>query len=366
MSARGRAVGHFAGGDRARGRAPPRRQLARGPPLGARRLDARRGSTRSRRQTRKIVEGLKAPVRVTVFMTSRRPALPAGQGAADPLPGAVAEDRGREPRPGAQPGPRGGARPGVRRSGRTRSSSARGTGRSTSRRTSSPSSTSPGMGMGGAPAIKAFKGEEAFTSAILAVTEDEAARSLLLDGARRGRPGLDRARAGLCGREAAAGAGQPDGRDLGARSARTTSRRTPTVVVCRAAHRVPRARERGRSRSTWPAAGASCSCSIRCCRARARRRPTAASAALPTSTGLKLGDDIVIDPANALRVVGAETVIANRYGNHPIVRSLAGEKLPVIFQLARSRGEGREAAGRASAETMLVETSPEGLGRDAT
>ena len=76
---------------------------------------------------------------------------------------------------------------------------------------------------------------------------------------------------------------------------------------------------------------------------------------------MKLGNDIVVDPANALPLVGAETVFAKQYGSHPIVRSLSAEGLPVIFPLARSVGKAA-AAGSPSSPVTLVETSPEGWG----
>jgi ABC-type uncharacterized transport system involved in gliding motility auxiliary subunit len=77
--------------------------------------------------------------------------------------------------------------------------------------------------------------------------------------------------------------------------------------------------------------------------------------------GIKLGDDIVVDPANALPLVGAETVLANRYGSHPIVRSLSAEGLPVILPLARSVTKA-EKPPEGLSETMLLETSAEGWG----
>ncbi len=69
----------------------------------------------------------------------------------------------------------------------------------------------------------------------------------------------------------------------------------------------------------------------------------------------------MVDPANALPMVGAETVLANRYGTHPIVRSLSEEALPLILPLARSVTKA-EKPPDGIAETMLVETSPEGWG----
>lgn len=77
-----------------------------------------------------------------------------------------------------------------------------------------------------------------------------------------------------------------------------------------------------------------------------------------SENGIRLGVDIVVDPANALPLVGAETVFANRYGTHPIVRALAAEGLPVILPLARSVTKAENAASA----TMLVETSADGWG----
>jgi len=76
---------------------------------------------------------------------------------------------------------------------------------------------------------------------------------------------------------------------------------------------------------------------------------------------LKLGDDIVVDPANALPLVGAETVLANKFGTHPIVRPISAAGLPVIFPLVRSITKA-EKPPEGVAESMLVETSAEGWG----
>jgi len=69
----------------------------------------------------------------------------------------------------------------------------------------------------------------------------------------------------------------------------------------------------------------------------------------------------VIDPANAVPMVGPETLVANSYGGHSIVRSLAEEGLPVVFPLARSVSKPNKPP-EGYAETMLVETSKDGWG----
>jgi ABC-type uncharacterized transport system involved in gliding motility auxiliary subunit len=78
--------------------------------------------------------------------------------------------------------------------------------------------------------------------------------------------------------------------------------------------------------------------------------------------GVKIGNDIVVDPANALPLVGAETVFANHYGSHPIVRALANEGLPVILPLARSVSKADSAGATFGSSTVLVETSADGWG----
>lgn len=85
---------------------------------------------------------------------------------------------------------------------------------------------------------------------------------------------------------------------------------------------------------------------------------------LLASTGVRLQDDIVIDPANAVPQVGAETLIANRYGTHSIVRSLSSEQLPVVFPLARSVAKTEKPPADWT-QTMLVETTADGWGETA-
>jgi ABC-type uncharacterized transport system involved in gliding motility auxiliary subunit len=77
--------------------------------------------------------------------------------------------------------------------------------------------------------------------------------------------------------------------------------------------------------------------------------------------GLRFNTDIVIDPANAVPQVGPETLIANSFGSHPIVRSLASESLPVVFPLARSIAKLDKVPDGMSV-VSLVQTSAEGWG----
>jgi ABC-type uncharacterized transport system involved in gliding motility auxiliary subunit len=218
-----------------------------------------------------------------------------------------------------------------------------------------------GMQMGGgAPSIKAFKGEEAFTSAILAVSEERQPKVVFTKG--HGEASLE---SGERGR------GYSDAKQLLERDNMTVAAwealgkedlpaDADVVVVAgpRTAFLLPEAG----ALEKFVAGGG---------HALLLLDPVLPGAGAPPADlgfgpllaryGIKLGDDIVVDPANALPLVGAETVLANRYGSHPIVRSLSAEGLPVILPLARSVTKA-EKPPEGLSETMLLETSAEGWG----
>jgi gliding motility-associatede transport system auxiliary component len=218
-----------------------------------------------------------------------------------------------------------------------------------------------GMQMGGgSPSIKAFKGEEAFTSAILSVTESRQPKVYFsqghgeasLDSGERGR-GYAEAKQLLERDNMTVGVWESLGKDQLPSDA-------DVIVVAgpRTAFLEP---EAGALRSYLASGG----------HALLLLDPILPGPGAPPSDlglrpvldvyGLKLGDDLVVDPANALPLVGAETVLANRYGTHPIVRSIAAEGLPVIFPLVRSVTKA-EKPPEGVTENMLVETSPDGWG----
>ncbi len=212
----------------------------------------------------------------------------------------------------------------------------------------------------GAPEMKAFKGEEAFTSAILAVTEDKTPHvyfssghgEATLESGERGR-GLADAKQALERDNLSVAKWESLGKD-------TIPADADAVIVAgpRSAFLQPEADALAKYVSAGghvllmldpvlPTPGA----------------PPAdfGLGKLLAENGVKPGNDIVIDPANALPLVGAETVFANHYGSHPIVRSLAEGGLPVILPLARSVSKADPAPAGVTV-TTLVETSPEGWG----
>jgi hypothetical protein len=209
----------------------------------------------------------------------------------------------------------------------------------------------------GAPELKAFKGEEAFTSAILAVAEDRPARVYFASGhgegatdsTERGR-GFAEAREMLERDNLTVATWESLGKDSVPADASALVVAGPrTALLAPEAAAIAKYLAGGGGvllllDPVLPTPGA----------------PPAdfGLASLLAANGIRLGADIVVDPANALPLVGAETVFANRYGSHPIVRALASEGLPVILPLARSVTK----AENAPAVAMLVETSPDGWG----
>jgi ABC-type uncharacterized transport system involved in gliding motility auxiliary subunit len=72
--------------------------------------------------------------------------------------------------------------------------------------------------------------------------------------------------------------------------------------------------------------------------------------------GVELGDDLVVDPSAVLPTMGAETIFVRSSGLHPIVESLGQAQYPVLVALARSVRPGDAPAG-AQVQTLLETTS---------
>ena len=80
--------------------------------------------------------------------------------------------------------------------------------------------------------------------------------------------------------------------------------------------------------------------------------------------GAELGMDIVVDPAMKLPFVSPANLLIATYTQHPIVTRIEPEKLITLFPLARSVQPARELAGITTTELAL--TSPEGWGETNT
>src|SRR5690606_39572696 len=78
------------------------------------------------------------------------------------------------------------------------------------------------------------------------------------------------------------------------------------------------------------------------------------------TSGVEVGDHLVVDPSATVPFYGDETIFVNAIGASPVVESLAQAKLPVILPLARSVKLGPLPPGM-DGQTLL-QTSGEGWG----
>jgi ABC-type uncharacterized transport system involved in gliding motility auxiliary subunit len=78
--------------------------------------------------------------------------------------------------------------------------------------------------------------------------------------------------------------------------------------------------------------------------------------------GVKVGRDIVVDPANPLPFFGSETLFVKDYGDHPITKAMRSGNLPVLVSLARSVAKGEAPPGSNVQVTELLRTSSQGWG----
>jgi len=213
--------------------------------------------------------------------------------------------------------------------------------------------------MGGEPSVKSFRGEQEFTSAILSVTQAKAPRVLFTSGhgerkfdAARSREGFSEAAESLkadnCTVEEWATLGAaavPEGADLvvvaGPRTSFTEGERDVLKKYLDAGGRVLFFLD-----VEFPPGAPSTLSDF-------------GLGPLLASLGLTLDSDVVVDPKNALPMMGAETVFAKSFRSHPVTKLLAG--MPVVFPLARSVSTAA-APVPGWKVTPLVETSPEGWG----
>ncbi|MEO8432008.1 MAG: GldG family protein [Acidobacteriota bacterium] len=213
---------------------------------------------------------------------------------------------------------------------------------------------------GGPQEIKAFRGEEAFTSAILEVTDGRVPKIYFTAG--HGEPGIDSGERGRGLADVKQALEQQNRKVAAWESLGKGDLPADANVVVVAGPRTPFLEPESAALAKYLAGGG---------RVVVLADPALPSPGAPSfdmglggvlaAFGLKLNNDIVIDPANAIPQVGPETLIANRFGSHPIVRSLAAAGLPVVFPLARS--VAKTASPPAGiAQTMLVETTAEGWG----
>ncbi len=217
-----------------------------------------------------------------------------------------------------------------------------------------------GAQFGAAPQIRSFKGEEAFTSAIMDVTEKNVSKIYFSSG--HGEPRIDSQERG---RGLAQAKQLLERANLNVASWDSLGKGSvpaDAAIVVVAGPRAALLEPEAAALKSYAEGGG---------RILLMLDPVLPQPGAPESSlgagdflatyGLRLGADIVIDPTNAVPMVGPETLIANNYGSHPIVRPLAEEGLPVIFPVARSVSKP-DKPPEGYTETMLVETSKDGWG----
>ena len=212
--------------------------------------------------------------------------------------------------------------------------------------------------MGGEPALKGFKGEQEFTAAILSVTQERSPKVVFTTGhgerplSGRLSEGYERAADLLkqdnCTVEewdSLADQKVPEGADLvviaGPRAAFTFPETDALLAFLR---------NGGRALLLLDpefAPGA------------ANRLVDLGLGPVLEAYGIRLGDDIVVDPRNALPLMGPETVVSRSFRSHPVTKLLQG--LPVVFPVIRSVGAVEPTPTDVSV-TVLAETSAEGWG----
>lgn len=75
--------------------------------------------------------------------------------------------------------------------------------------------------------------------------------------------------------------------------------------------------------------------------------------------GVKVGQNIVVDPSNPLPFYGPETIYIKSYGDHPITKTLGEGNVPVLVSLARSIAAGSAPGLKV---TELLKTTDQGWG----
>lgn len=212
--------------------------------------------------------------------------------------------------------------------------------------------------MGGEPALKAFKGEQEFTAAILTVTQQKSPKVVFTKGhgerpiAGRAREGYERVvdllkqdNCTVSEWDSLAEQKVPEGTDLVIVAGPRTGFTFPETDALKA----------------YLAGGGRALLLLDAEFAPGPENRMAALGLDPVldAYGIRLDDDIVVDPKNALPLMGPETVVARSFRSHPVTKLLEG--LPVVFPVIRSvRPAEKPPAGVTT--QVLVETSPDGWG----
>jgi hypothetical protein len=212
--------------------------------------------------------------------------------------------------------------------------------------------------MGGEPTMKAFKGEQEFTSAILSVTQTRAPKVLFTAGHGE-RPPDERGREGFLTLAETLRRDNCIVEEWPGLGAAAVPGGTDAVVIAgpRTAFTEP---EREALRKYLDGGGrALFFLDVEFLPGSGRQMSDFGLGPLLLDFGVKLENDIVVDPKNALPMFGPETLFARSFRPHAVTKLLEGSA--VVFPLARSVSVvPKPPAGLT--DTILVETSADGWG----
>jgi ABC-2 type transport system permease protein len=212
--------------------------------------------------------------------------------------------------------------------------------------------------MGGEPTMKAFKGEQEFTAALLTVTQEKSPKVVFTKGHGE-RPIVGRVREGY---ERVVDLLKQDNCSVSewdSLEAQKVPEGTDLVVV--AGPRTGFTFPESDAIKDYLAAGGRALLLLdpEFAPGPANRLVDLGLGPVLEAYGVKVGDDIVVDPRNALPLMGPETVVARSFRSHPVTKLLTG--LPVVFPVIRSVAAAEKAPEGVTAQ-VLVETSADGWG----
>lgn len=216
------------------------------------------------------------------------------------------------------------------------------------------------VGMGQEPEISAFKGEERFTSALVALSQGDKPKIAFSTG--HGELALDDlSPAGLKALEELVGRDNASFEEWASLGAKAVPEGTDLLVI--AGPRTAFVEPELALLSSFLDGGGRLLMLI---------DPTfgpqgVAGGLVPTGLepwleryGVVVGRDVVVDPVLAYPGFGGETFFAADYTAHPVTRSLAGSNAALLLRAARSLSAGRVPEGYAATE--LVRTSKDAWG----
>jgi ABC-type uncharacterized transport system involved in gliding motility auxiliary subunit len=218
-----------------------------------------------------------------------------------------------------------------------------------------------GMEMGQAPSLTGFKGEQLFTGAILQLNEGRKPKILFTTG--HGERSLDdQGEQGLSGIQEILGADNFDVEEWSALGKTAVPPGTDMVVI--AGPRSPFLQPELNALAAYLNGGGRVLALIEPNLGQSEGTgltPTGFEGWLPRF-GVRLGNDIVVDPPNTIPGFNAATLFANDFGDHAVTNALVQSKVPVLFSVVRSVAKA-EAAG--FTVTELARTSEQGWGETA-